>query len=144
MSHSASSFPSNPSVSSNVTLTLLPLLSPYSMSPLPFFLSSSFLPRLPSPYCGQDRAHHISHQRYRPHPTSLCSCPCSLASSFLHRSHCTICLHSPSPTMGPSSSRVSLTGGMPSPVVITSVPLFTLLSGPHSSTNHPGHPIPLN
>ena len=42
------------------------------------------------------------------------------------------------PTVGPSSSEVSLADGMPLPEVITSVSLFTPLSGPHSSTYHPG------
>ena len=46
----------------------------------------------------------------------------------------------PAPTVGPSSSGVSLAGGMPPPEVITSVPLFTPLSGPHSSTYRPGPP----
>ena len=44
----------------------------------------------------------------------------------------------PAPTMGPSSSGASLANGMPPPKVITSVPLFTPLSGQHSSSYRPG------
>ena len=42
--------------------------------------------------------------------------------------------------VGLSSSGVSLADEMPPPEIITSVPLFTALSGPHSSTYRPGPP----